>query len=672
MSTLTVTVAGSAIDYGEVELTRGTSDALPAPEATVTGAVGEFTAGDAVTIETDTETLFTGQVARPRIRRGGRRDLTCEHDLAPLFEESVDVPPTTSVTTALESAVTNASTSATVQFEGADVTLGEQYAADGRSVRRIFADLTERTGRVWRVVDPDTIVVEPLGANGTISVDTATADAAVREFDPGDARTVINDVTVNGTGGERVVGTASDATSISEYGTRSQTTNVNYIETQSEADAYADALLRPDPLASATVIVGARSLDVVSQQANATLTLTDPSRGIDGVELVVEEQTNTSGGSAVLKVGEGAASSLVTDNRKKRSIDDKFEGDDLEKIAGTLDDVEDGTDFGKILQTAIDNGRHTLSAAVGDLDNIDDGGTFARVREGNVDSDNFVLLATSVGDLDDIDDGSQYGRVLTTGIDAGNIVLAEAVGDLDDIEDGSSFGKVEITNLTPGGAVFATGVELDDSRDLGSITATDAAKSRTVIDGGEILSDSITVDEIDANTITADEIDTLDLDTNQLTIGDPGTTASIEFEVDGGVIRMIPDGSIAIGSQTLAYSFGAFQTMNIQTATPTQGDDTGFIGSGGSAYSEMNAYDFIVQPGDTSIADGGNPLAGVAEGEGPPDTCERCDDETGETKGYSVNQMTREAWDVIRAQQRRIEDLEARLAALEGDTDPNA
>ena len=48
MSTLTVTVAGTDIDYGEVELTRGTSDALPAPEAEIQGAVGEFTAGDSL------------------------------------------------------------------------------------------------------------------------------------------------------------------------------------------------------------------------------------------------------------------------------------------------------------------------------------------------------------------------------------------------------------------------------------------------------------------------------------------------------------------------------------------------------------------------------------------------------------------------------------------------
>ena len=46
--------------------------------------------------------------------------------------------------------------------------------------------------------------------------------------------------------------------------------------------------------------------------------------------------------------------------------------------------------------------------------------------------------------------------------------------------------------------------------------------------------------------------------------------------------------------------------------------------------------------------------------------------DSGETTGYSINKMARGVWDVVRAQQRVIDDLEARLAALEGDADPNA
>lgn len=651
--------AWEPIKYGSFEIEFGVSDLLIAPEATVTAPrTSPVSSGERLRIREDGGTTFEGRVQRTKPRVQGPMRIEAEHDAHALFDDTVTLDVTGTDEDVLQAALSDADPGAwTLTYVGTPTTLGDDYAVEGRSVKRVFRDMVDRVGRVWWVGVDHTITVAEYGAGGQLAaVDTAADDASVTEYIPDDIETVLNDVTVVGTGGEKVTGSASDSGSISEYGRQPERLNVSYIESASEADAYASEVLNPQPDAAATIRVGASVADVASPVVNQTLDVTDTQgTGMDE-ELVIEKQT-VAQGSAELALGEGAGTNVEKFNRREKSKEDKFEGDNLDKIGGNLDDVEDGSDFGKILQSAIDNGRHTLSAAVGDLDNIQDGGTFARVRSGNVDEDNFVLLATSVGDLDDIDDGSQYGRVLTTGIDAGNIVLAEAVGNLDDIEDGSSFGKVAITNLTPGGAVFATGVELDDNRDLGSITTTDAAKSRTVIDGGEILTGSL----------TADEVDTLDLETGQITITGTDVNTSLIFEEDSlsDDYFIYPDGGadLRIGKDTDPVD----NIVTFQAAPPS--DNTGQIGTPSQAYTGVTAYNFNDAATGQPINDGGDPLSGLSDGDGPPEYAEQTDAD-GETTGYSINKMARGVWDVVRAQQRVIEDLEARIDDLEGG--PNA
>ena len=52
--------------------------------------------------------------------------------------------------------------------------------------------------------------------------------------------------------------------------------------------------------------------------------------------------------------------------------------------------------------------------------------------------------------LDDITDGTTYGRILKTDISAGHILLSETIGDLDDIPDGSTYGRVASTDISAG------------------------------------------------------------------------------------------------------------------------------------------------------------------------------------------------------------------------------
>ena len=52
--------------------------------------------------------------------------------------------------------------------------------------------------------------------------------------------------------------------------------------------------------------------------------------------------------------------------------------------------------------------------------------------------------------VDDLADGTVYGRLLKTQIQAGKIVLSEAVGSIDDLADGSTYAKVKATYISAG------------------------------------------------------------------------------------------------------------------------------------------------------------------------------------------------------------------------------
>ena len=717
------------ITYGDFEIENGTSDVRLAPEATITTANSvPVESNQRVRIVIDGVTRFSGRTTSEGTRRrNGQRRVRAEHEAYRVFDEAVSVGPTSDAATVLQDAIAATSFAAglSVTYTGTSETLTEAYEVTDRKVKSIFRDIVDRTNRVWWVAADGTITVQPRGGRGEwTSVSLPGDDAAIDSYEAGDVRSVLNDVTVVGTGEERVEGNATDAASISEYGRRSETFNLQYVTTASEADAAAAELLQPTPLDSASVIVGGSvGTDPDQNLANFTISLSDNSFDLAGDSFIIESQSIEQG-RVTLEVGEAATNGIDSVNRASKSRADGFEGDQLSKVGGNLDDIDDGTNFGRILQSAIDNGRHTLQEAVGDLDNIEDGGQFARVNTGNVDANNNVLLATSVGDLDDIDDGSEFGKVNTTAISAGDILLAQAVGDLDDIEDGTDFGKVDITNITPGGAVFASGVDLSDGRTVDDITATDSDKGgATVIDGDEILTGSI----------QANEIDTLVLDTDQLKVGfetntelefteenSTGDTALIPETDEGGFIgtpfrRFNTVNSLAVGAENVTASdqltcngqtnfnpgFGesveitedgttnsvVSNTVAGGTGLRPDADNVGALGSSVAAWSSVSAHNFITATPE--------PLSGVScrdvtgyDWHNPPEVVAQTkasDSDTREYKrqnpndGVEVGHMTNWLLEVTKDQQRVIEslestidDLESRLAALESQVGPNA
>lgn len=516
-----------AVDGARWRVENGVSTVMPAPRASIdVGANVDIPANRDIRIVEGSDAIFNGftRTGGEYGARGSQR-VECRSEAWKILDEEVTV----SLTGATDQEVISAALADTERsgdfsllYQETPISIGD-YEAENRQFQIVLRDMMDRTGRVWWFTsDANTLNVQSLGYRGEWEqLETQRDGINVEKWNSGDIATVQNEVRVKGTGSDPIVSDpAIDQTSIDDYGRHSKTYSYRWIQSKAQADDLAQELLIPDPLQNGTVLVSERSVasDTWDNLSNYSITLTDQARGIQSVVAAIEKQVIQEGRTQ-LHVGRGVGYGKSKTNRDTQSAQDAVRTD-YSQMGGTLDDIDEGSQFGKILQSAIDSGRHTLSAAVGDLDNISDGGTFARVRSGNVDADNYVLLATSRGDLDDIDDGGTYGKVLTTAIDAGNIVLAEAVGDIDDIEDGTNFGKVAITNLTPGGAVFATGVELDDGRDLSQITADDGGV--TVIDGGEILTGSI----------TANEIDTLDLDAGQLTVGDQSQNVRWEFAVN--------------------------------------------------------------------------------------------------------------------------------------------
>ena len=316
----------SVDNYGSFEIEFGVSDVLVAPEATLTvQRTADVSAGTRIRIRESGETIFEGNVVRTKPRSNGPMRVDLEHDAYGLFEETVDLSVSGTDRDVLEAALAEASGSWTLSYPGTGTTLGDDYEADGRTVKRVFRDMVDRVGRIWWVDVDHTITVAPLGDGGLLaSVDTSTDPARVDDFTPDDTDTVVNDVTVIGTGGEKVEGGDDDADSIDEYGRRPERVNVEYIRSVSEADDYATELLNPDPDASATVTVGASVADVAGPVVNQELDVTDEQGTGMNERLPIESQTVTQG-SAELGLGDGTGVNIAKFNRAEKSKADTTE-----------------------------------------------------------------------------------------------------------------------------------------------------------------------------------------------------------------------------------------------------------------------------------------------------------------------------------------------------------
>lgn len=634
----TITVGGTEITYRDFSITVPTSPVDIAPSASVTTEATEsITANETLTITIDNTTVFEGKTRSggTKTRLGGV-DLEAAHAARDMFEETVSISLTTpTVENVLQAALNDADSGAafTLDYAGATIILDNDYNVENRTVKRVFRDMMDRTAQLWWV-DPagSTIHVNTRGGGGLWrSIDTQADKATLRRFDEGNVDTVRNDVTVIGTGEEQVTGSATDSNSISEYGRRTGNSpyNVSYVTTQSEADALAQELLVTDPLPEGKLLVGSNVGDVTQPLANQTIDLTDPGKNVDESGLVIESQTIEQN-RATLTVGAGSGVSIEEVNRSAKSDDDLTEPG---SVYGNDRLGDDSVDTNQLVDAAvIEQKLEDAAVATAKLEN------------------NAVIN----GKLDDL--SVSETKIQDDSISTPKLV-AEAV----------TANEIEADTITAAQIAAGTITALEIQAD--TLTA------------AEIAAGTITALEIAADTLTANEIDVLDLDAGELSVVDPNTNEGIQFDVssfNGQTFLTIEPTLDEIGNlgsdtnkfagahidevevNTLLESFAIVCEDNVRPAA----DNTGSVGLSTDAWADMYAYDYIDAGTGSPINDGGDPLAGLAEGRGPPDHAARTDDD-GNAVGYSLSAMARSAWEVIRAQERYIEDLEGRMADLE-------
>lgn len=300
------------IGYSDFEIEVPLSPAGIAPEATVTTQAREtIDPNDDLRIVIDGSTVFEGYVRSGGDKQGtGQWRIPVRHDAVELFEETIDL----SISDAtdeqvLDQALTEADASSfSVDYQGSASSVG-LYEVENTSVKRVFRDMMDARGYVWWV-DPagSTITVAPDGDRGTwMSLDTQTDTARVRTYNDGDVSTVRNDVTVLGAGG---FATASDATSISNYGRRTGDSPYLYpFANIIVAQQIANQLLIEEPLPDAKVVVGSDVGAVTDPLINYEVDLTSTPLGVSDTGLLVSKQTIKQD-YVLLTVGRGATTAL--------------------------------------------------------------------------------------------------------------------------------------------------------------------------------------------------------------------------------------------------------------------------------------------------------------------------------------------------------------------------
>lgn len=121
------------------------------------------------------------------------------------------------------------------------------------------------------------------------------------------------------------------------------------------------------------------------------------------------------------------------------------------------------------------------------LDNIGDGADYARVKSTDI-SSGHIILSSVTGTIDDVDEGTTYGKVKQTQISAGEILLGAASGDLDDIEDGTNYGKVSLTSIS-GGKIILSGCD-GDADDISEGTSNKFAAESGAVKNFSSLTDN--------------------------------------------------------------------------------------------------------------------------------------------------------------------------------------
>lgn len=550
---------------------QGTSDTgTPAPTATIKSDSREdVSAGQNLRVRDGNTMVFEGRITDAPIQGDGNRPVSAEHEGYRLLEEQVTLSVSGTDEDVFQAAVNNSSRSGefTVSYSGTATTLGDTYDVDNRSIRRVFSDMADRTGRIFWIDGPnDTVRVQPYGGAGSISdVDTSdeTYAARLEEFNNSDLKSVTNEATVIGTGGEKVEGFAENLTSKSDYGRQPERVQVSYVTSQSEADAYASELLVPDPLPSAEVTVGSRHpANIETPLVNQSVRIVDNANGVD-VTVPIEQQTITPG-QATITAGEGAAVNVERFNRNQKSKEDTTEPG---SVYNTDRIADDAVEEEKLVDLSVTEQKlKDLAVATDKLQN--NAVINGKLEDFAVDTSKLEAAAVATAKLED--NAVVNGKLSNLSVGSGELQdAAVATAKLEDnaVINGKlsdlSVSKTKIQDdsiATPklqANAVTASEVKAD------TITASEIAAG--TITALEILADTITADEINASTITAAEIAA-----NTITAGEIAADTITASEVLAGTITALEIDADTITASEIAA--GTISATEIEANAITAGE----------------------------------------------------------------------------------------------------
>ena len=120
----------------------------------------------------------------------------------------------------------------------------------------------------------------------------------------------------------------------------------------------------------------------------------------------------------------------------------------LTAISGDLDDIGNGTTYGKIALTGITGGKIIVAG-------LDSGVTARMFLDGTTKTN--IEAWRHASDVTLIDGGDIYASSITLSTAANDFALTSISGDLDDISDGSSYGKVGVTYISGGKIILTAG-----------------------------------------------------------------------------------------------------------------------------------------------------------------------------------------------------------------------
>jgi len=195
-------------------------------------------------------------------------------------------------------------------------------------------------------------------------------------------------------------------------------------------------------------------LDDIADGTYGKVLSTDISAGHIVLSSVVGDADDIAEGTTNKFAAESGADVTANNPQSSSWLTDQsnivFANDSITRLIDrTLDYIDDGATYGRILLSDISSGHILLASCEGTLDDIDDGTTYGKVLATDI-SAGHIKLSEAVGDLDDIADGT-YGKVLSTDISAGHIILSSVVGDADDISEGTTnkFAAESGADVTP-------------------------------------------------------------------------------------------------------------------------------------------------------------------------------------------------------------------------------